>query len=270
MSLPLLQERGGALSGLLTGVGQGLQAAMSSIQEMILNKQKQKQQQALLKSILGPQGGERQLSQSQFDQQLGFPEQQAEGLDITPEKIMALEAAGEHNMANSLARLYQGQEKERMHKKRQAEETKVGQDAFNRMAELLRKGNLGLGSELKGKALGGETAEDVGEFASLSGALESMLVDRVSRGTLSNARFKYITETLLPKPTDRQATIKGKMKALARELNLSPDVLLKGKEKSSMKASEGYVLMEDPEGNIKQIPKNKAIEAQRAGGKLVK
>jgi hypothetical protein len=188
-------------------------------------------------------------------------------LELTPEKIIAASQI-DPQMAATMSRLFQGQEKERMNKQKLAAENKVGQESFNRMSELLRKGNLGLGSELKGKAFGGETAEDVGEFSSLSGALESMLVDRVSRGTLSNARFKYITETLLPKPTDRQATIKGKMKALARELNLDPSVLL-GKSKLEKGDGDGFVMMRDPSGVVRRIPKNKAIAAQRAGGKLI-
>ncbi|MCF1193333.1 hypothetical protein LRR18_17220, partial [Mangrovimonas sp. AS39] len=37
-----------------------------------------------------------------------------------------------------------------------------------------------------------------------------------------NARFEYITQTLLPKPTDTQDEIKGKMKGLALVLDLDP------------------------------------------------
>ena len=105
------------------------------------------------------------------------------------------------------------------------QQQQVSQDSFNRMSELLNEGKLGLGSKLKSKILGGKTAESVGEFESLGGALEALLVDKVSRGALSNSRFKYITETLLPKPNDREAVIRGKMKALARELDLDASVL---------------------------------------------
>jgi hypothetical protein len=57
MSLPVLQEQGGALSGLVQGLGLGLQQAMPSISEMILNKQKQNQKADLL-SGLRASGGE--------------------------------------------------------------------------------------------------------------------------------------------------------------------------------------------------------------------
>jgi len=268
MSLPILQEQGGALSGLVRGAGLGLQQAMPTIAEMILGRQKQKQQAKLLESIFGTS-----QPQASFDEMLSLEQKpsQPKGFEITPEKILALEAAGEHQMASTLATIYSGQEKERAQKQKLAQEQKAGQDSFDRMAELLKSKELGLGSKVKGQVFGGKTAEAVGEFESLSGALEAMLVDRVSRGTLSNARFKYITETLLPKPNDREATIRGKLKGLARELDLDPSVLEgKVKKEVSPEKEEGFVMMQDPEGNIRKIPRNKAIEAQRAGGKLVK
>ena len=94
---------------------------------------------------------------------------------------------------------------------------KITQDAFNRIVDIIP--HVGRGSDFMGM-FGGKTAEKSGEFSSLTGALESHLVEMVNKGTLSNTRFKYITETLLPKPTDTQDTIKGKMKGLAAILDL--------------------------------------------------
>ncbi len=103
----------------------------------------------------------------------------------------------------------------------------VGQQAFNGLANLLRKGNVGFGSDLISKLpFAKETPRDIGEFSSLTGGLESMLVDMVSRGTLSNTRFNYITENLLPKPNDRQETIRGKLIGLAEILDLDPSALI--------------------------------------------
>ena len=99
---------------------------------------------------------------------------------------------------------------------------KITQGAFDRIAQLIPK--VGKGSGILGM-FGGKQAEHSGEFSSLTGALESHLVDMVNKGTLSNTRFKYITETLLPKPTDTQDEIKGKMKGLALILDLDPSVL---------------------------------------------
>jgi hypothetical protein len=100
----------------------------------------------------------------------------------------------------------------------------TGQKAFDIAANTLKKGNLGIGSGIY-SAFGGETARDTGEFQTALGGLEAMLVDMVSRGTLSNARFQYITQDLLPKPTDSQNTIKGKLTSLASILNLDPSAL---------------------------------------------
>jgi hypothetical protein len=102
---------------------------------------------------------------------------------------------------------------------------KITQGAFDRIAQLIPK--VGKGSGVLGM-FGGKQAEHTGEFTSLTGALEAHLVDMVNKGTLSNTRFKYITETLLPKPTDTQDEIKGKMKGLAQILDLDPSVLGSG------------------------------------------
>lgn len=147
MGLPILQERGGALSGLVQGIGQGLQQAMPSIQEMILNRQKQKQIQA----ILNPQGQQppvdrdemfRNLalsleqqsgqdmqpkdldvlwSEMQKNPQLGMPQQQQPGnQQYSKQQILAAEIAGEHNLANLLAKLNAGDQKEHIQDRKEA------------------------------------------------------------------------------------------------------------------------------------------------------
>lgn len=101
---------------------------------------------------------------------------------------------------------------------------KTAQDAFNKMTKLLKGGNLGRGSGI-GSIFGGQQAKDVGEFTSLGGALEALLVDKVNRGTLSNTRFEYITKNLLPTPHDSDATIEGKLTGLAQILGLDSSEL---------------------------------------------
>ncbi len=98
----------------------------------------------------------------------------------------------------------------------------VTQKAFNGLAALIPK--VGLSGIVTSK-LGGDTAQSYAEFTSLTGALEAQLVEQVNRGALSNTRFKYITETLLPKPDDTQAVIKGKLTGLATILELDPAAL---------------------------------------------
>lgn len=153
-------------------------------------------------------------------------------------------------------------------KNQQSEDLKrIGQDSLNRINELVEKGNVGFGSKV-GAFFGGETAKDVGEFESLTGALEAMLVDKVSRGTLSNARFKYITETLLPKPTDRENTIRGKIKALSRELDL--DLPEGSKESSAKPFGGGKIKITDPKTKQSFYPSSMedVKEAKAAGWKV--
>ena len=94
------------------------------------------------------------------------------------------------------------------------------QDAFNRMSELVE--NVGMTSGFTRK-FGGKTDSDVAEFESLNGMLESYMTDLVSKGKLTDTRFKYIINTLLPRPGQRVSTIKGNMKAIAKMIGLDTD-----------------------------------------------
>lgn len=209
-------QLGQALGG---GVSQGISA---SLNQMLEQKQQQKKTQDLLRSlgVQLPSEAGASIPQASAPAQGNLPK-------LTQEQVLAASIMNPQ-LAPALSSIYKNQQKEG----KEEESKKIAQESFDRMNEILNKGNLGLGSKLKGKVFGKETAEDVGEFESLSGALEALLVDKVSRGTLSNARFKYITETLLPKPNDRQATIKGKLKALSKELDLKTSDLKENKKSS--------------------------------------
>jgi hypothetical protein len=140
----------------------------------------------------------------------------------------------------------------------------IGQKAFNGITNLLKKNNVGFGSNaIASLPFATETQHDVAEFTSLTGGLESLLVDMVSRGALSNSRFKYITETLLPKPNDRAETIKGKLSGLAQILGLDDSELM-GNEKSSSKESNKKVRLQK-DGKSFDIPENLVEEARSQG-----
>lgn len=132
---------------------------------------------------------------------------------------------------------------------KEEESKKVTQEAFNDIAKLVNKAGRGTGFL---SMFGGENARTLGEFTSLTGALESLLVEKVNRGALSNTRFKYITETLLPKPTDPQNKIKGKLKGLATILGLDATELEKlDQKKSKEKLSKPNV----PKGKVRVMIK---------------
>ncbi len=239
-----------------SGLSQGISAGLS---QMLEQKTQQRKTHQLLSALgIGTpssrpgQTPSESIEQASISSKQGFPK-------LSQEQILAASVMNPQ-LAPALSSIYKNQQKEI-----QEEESKdIAQSSLDRMSDLLKEGRLGLGSKVKGKLLGGETAESVGEFESLSGALEALLVDKVSRGTLSNARFRYITETLLPKPNDREAAIKGKLKALSKELKLNlPESL-----SQSSKSKGSDVLMRDPSGALRKVPRNQAQEAQAAGYKV--
>lgn len=193
---------------ILGGISEGIAPAIRNYQNMQKEKEKEQQIQQRnqqLQELTGmnisdlPENMQQEVLKSVFSKQL-----QGEKYGFENEKA-AQKLRGEQEEKNASKKITQG--------------------AFDRIAQLIPK--VGKGSGVLGM-FGGKQAEYSGEFSSLTGALESHLVEMVNKGTLSNTRFKYITETLLPKPTDTQDEIKGKMKGLAQILDLDPSVLGSG------------------------------------------
>lgn len=133
-------------------------------------------------------------------------------------------------------------EDKRTEKQKEEDENKeITQNAYNHLVDLIPKVGFGTGAL---SVFGGENAKSLGEFTSLTGALESLLVERVNRGALSNTRFTYITSTLLPKATDTQNEIRGKLKGLAVILDLD-DSKLTGKSSNKKETKD------IPEGKVR-------------------
>lgn len=243
-----LSERQTRLQSALSPYGQYGQNVLQKrlgIEQQIQQEQEQKKQNELQKKKSAV------FSKSLKNEPL-TPEEE---LLLAPEEQLAI---AKHKQALDIANL---------RKKNDVEETKnTAQTAFNEMAGLLKGGYLGLGSNVKGTVFGGKYAEDPAQFKSLSGALESLLKEMVSKGTLSNARFNYIINELLPKPSDREAIIRGKMKGLAKILGLDASEL--ESEKNIQTADNvqnkrpGFVKMKDPQGIERWIPENVAQQLQ--------
>ncbi len=167
-------------------------------------------------------------------QMLGFD---VSGLDPQTRNQLVMEAFKQQGAQNLQSNKFANEMQKTNAKEDEKDEShQLTQNAFNRIVELVP--SLGRGSDIMGM-FGGKTAEKSGEFTSLTGALESHLVEMVNKGTLSNTRFKYITETLLPKPTDTQDMIKGKLKGLATILNLDSGKLGGGTSKPQMNNMNG-------------------------------
>lgn len=112
--------------------------------------------------------------------------------------------------------------KEEINDKDEKKAKEITQKSFDELVNLIPE--VGRSGILTSK-LGGDTAKSFAKFQTLTGALESHLVELVNRGTLSNTRFKYITEQLLPKPSDTQKEIQGKLEGLALMLDLDGTAL---------------------------------------------
>jgi hypothetical protein len=106
--------------------------------------------------------------------------------------------------------------------KEEEQSQKLTQKSFNELADIIS--DVGRSGYITSK-FGGDTAKAYSKFTSLTGALEALLVEKVNRGALSNARFDYITKDLLPKPSDSQKDIEGKLEGLAIVLGLDASKL---------------------------------------------
>lgn len=255
-------------------LGQSIGAGLSNAAQLGIEKAKESRRQKMLEQI-EELGGQRKTSPSIFSTDLEQGQPSISGRPPFEEedpfaKAKAYARIGEHELTRVATEEGKQRSKELSKQREKSETRERSQQAFDRMGELLNSGDLGIGSKIKSMVpteKGARTAETIGEFESLSGALESMLVEMVNKGTLSNTRFRYITETLLPKPNDREATIRGKLKGLSKELGLNPKSLERSSDKSFKK---NHVKIRSPEGEEFWIPKDEIKSAQEAGGKVIR
>lgn len=98
------------------------------------------------------------------------------------------------------------------------EEKELLQGVVGRMAEIQKKGNIGLVESVK-RPFSSEAREDVAEFNTLRASIEAALLPLVNKGTLAQKRFDYILSNI-PVASDTKATQRGKIKALTREFGL--------------------------------------------------
>lgn len=293
MSLPLIQEEGGPLSNLLKGLSVSAQQTMPSIQEMIMNRSKQKQTQALLKQILPEMFGGRaqpQLSPNANSAQQQMAPEEQQDFNIGPEHIAALTAAGQGQMATALAPFAAQQQKEKAKlqtENRLKEKAHYGlQNVFTNMSNMLARNLEGIGiSPGTTTGINRKGVENRKAFDSMRARIEGALLPMVNKGTLAKPRFDFIMEQI-PKASESQRSIAGKLRGLSAALSeegfpidtssldkipwVSKELKKAFGGEKTLPKSKDFILMKDPEGNIRQVPRNKVIEAQKAGGTLVK
>lgn len=122
------------------------------------------------------------------------------------------------------------------------EEKAAIQSTFDRMSSMIG----GPMQRRTGKffpTLDTASAEERGEFDTLGVQLESIFKDMVNKGTMSNSRFQFMLKNL-PTSSDAPATQKGKLKAIAKMLELDLGNIGVGEQKPFM---GGKVKIRDPE-----------------------
>ncbi len=205
------------------GVGRGLEIG----QELIGQQQQRKQQQQM-----------QQQQEMQFKQE-NETVKNLIGKDISGirdpkirQSFVDMALKGENEAASRAGKLGEGNEANIARKEK-------AQGSFNTLVETLKRKNIGQGSNYKA-LFGGDTAKDVGRFKAALAPLESMLTEIVNpKGTLTDAKFKYITKTILPAYDDTEQEIEGKLIELARILDLDPSELGVKAESSGKGAANG-------------------------------
>lgn len=171
-------------------------------------------------------------------------------IENDPTKITDKQIIEATSINPALGKSLETSKKDAVSKQKETDIKNTAQKSLNGIAKLVKE--VGVGTDFWSMA-GGKTSKAKGKFSALTGGIESMLVDMVSRGTLSDSRFKYITETLMPKPTDTQQEIIGKLEGLS-------DVLGLDKSEIENLVSQGGASAEG-RSPIKN-PENKVIDEQ--------
>ena len=267
---------------------------MAGIREQQRNEQQFKSKNQLLdrqesfkrEQIEADRDFKREQTVSDQDFKRGMANSSAGKKPSREETRAALKAGGypdhfidfpESVMANSMKRFDKKIEEE----KEEAETHQRTQQSFNRLTSLISDVGFASGAT-QYLPFAFKTREARGEFQSLLGNLESRLLELVSKGRLTDIRFNYIINQLLPTPNDTQSRIKGKMRGVARQLGLDIGVLGKGMTKAQLKSEEKAqekeyrdnvksdtadetVSMIDPDGNLYDIPLNSVDDALEKG-----
>lgn len=137
---------------------------------------------------------------------------------------------------------------------------------LDELDQILDEGGAGMVSY--GKSLfSPKLRESNAKFQSLATSTLGLAQKVALKAGIRNQReFDAFLKRTVPNETDTVATAKGKIKALRSYLSEGEKPSLTS-FKSESKGD--FIRMRDPQGNEKLIPKGKALEAQKAGGKLI-
>lgn len=250
--------------GISEGVGKGTDFAMQMALDKHKESQKSKWANELVGSFYGNKNPENMESQESSS---SSARERPKILDIPDENIAALSLNRE---TAPFANILQQQKKEA---KSEYETRIASQDAFDDMVNLTSKIGFSLISDPNYSV---SKKRERSQFEASKGALIGQLKDRVNKGVLSNQKFNFIKDELLPSHKDSREVKIGKLKAVGKELGvdtsqldeLYPDVGdWKGDQK---KPSKNMVKMRAPDGSEELVPKDKVKDAMKAGAWVVK
>ena len=226
MTLPLLQEQSAA-GGLMQGLGLGIQQALPSISEMILNRQKQKQ----IQSILGPIGAQ------------GTAPGGAQGQDLSWKHLLALHAAGAGDIAQTLAPFVASQHKaqiaeqgEERKRERAREElivasqhkAQIAEQEEERKRERAREELIPIAKELETyiNSVGAQPGNL--EMAENLDRLGFWYTDKIythfNKGVVSKIKFSEIKNKLSPNASASPRVNRARLNALNTIAGLKPNV----------------------------------------------
>jgi hypothetical protein len=263
--LPEIPSFGQSLGrNLGAGISQGIGSAAQFAQQMAMDKYKQEQKnkwaQDLIKSHYG------QNEDAQDFEVAKTKNARPKILDMPDEAIAALSLNKETAAFGNILQKQKDAAKSEY-------QTKMGaQDAFEDMVGLIDKVGYSL---LSDPNYSPTKKRERGQFEASKGSLIGIIKDKVNKGVLSNQKFNYIKNELLPSHKDSQEVKIGKLKAVAKELDLDasnlddlyPDIQPATSEK---KPSSTMVKMRGPDGSEQLVPKARVKDAMKAGAVVIK
>lgn len=217
MTLPMLQEPPGALGSLVQGLGVGLQQSLPSINEMIVNRQKQKQQEALLSKLI-PQGEQ------------GQPGAQGMGGQNPMQLLVGLHSAGLGDVANSIAPFLLQEHKQNLESQaKQREEQESREHVGGILDELeANKGYVGSTKVPWSKSFQGQKgglnrkAVQMRKYIdTLAFDIERILRKENTKGTLGKQIFDTLMSKI-PNSEDSEREFQGKIDGFRESLQKLP------------------------------------------------
>lgn len=146
-------------------------------------------------------------------------------------------------------------------------DSSVAQQALNRMAELIPE----TGASIL-PAWASPTSKGAGnraEFESQKASLISLLRDKVNKGVLTNQKFEFIKNELLPSHGDRKEIKRRKLKAIGEQLGLDVSALQEGASEGNLKkVAPGTQLSKEEAQNIFKKAGNNPEKARKIAQQL--